>query len=466
MNAASDSRHAGLLGRFQSLSRPTRWAIGGGLVIASYFLVVEPSVDATSRRLSASESTAAVIATHAETARAMPVASEVRAQGVRKFGLIELSRRSREAAPRVRPGRSTRSLKRHGVRRSADALAAPRRSAQDRWQPRWPVTYRVDRMMRDVKFAADPDAAAAVVADLERSPDGARRSRACRSFRQADGRDRNAKMVRVTMTVETWLQARKGRSDGRHLTGILPDQSVWAAAGRLLTPRSGPPRPSSAVSALVCGWFLVPLALDAVKPAPKPLKKIDDPAKNAKQQKVTFDGYLAQVKGRSLFSAPRAQASAAVEAVDADKPPPPPSSYGGPSIIAMLSDAVSTSLQRSQVEGGGEARRSRGGGLDAAVVEPPQGGKASRFDVGFFERSRPTKEPKDAAGRVGTAAAARSDAAASPASAGGRPLGALQGGGLHHPNRSREPRSDQARGGRDRRQRAIDAGRGTRGEPR
>ena len=37
---------------------------------------------------------------------------------------------------------------------------------------------------------------------------------------------------------------------------------------------------------------------------------------------------------------PAPQASAAVEPTDTDKPPPPPSSYGGPSIIAMLSDVV------------------------------------------------------------------------------------------------------------------------------
>jgi hypothetical protein len=64
-------------------------------------------------------------------------------------------------------------------------------------------------MMRDIQFAADPDAAAAILADLERNPIVSTISRL--QVRQADGRDRNAKMVRVTMTVETWLQARKGK---------------------------------------------------------------------------------------------------------------------------------------------------------------------------------------------------------------------------------------------------------------
>lgn len=207
MNAHSPGKPDGLLQRFESMSRATRWAIGGGLVIAAYFLVVEPVVDATSRRLSSSESKAAVIASHAKTAQAMQIASEIRAQGVRKFGLVDLP-----GDPEKRPLEFNQQvdeiLKRHGVRESTSTsrtspLGAGPLAAKITGE------FRVDRMMRDIQFAADPDAAAAILADLERNPIVSTISRL--QVRQADGRDRNAKMVRVTMTVETWLQARKGK---------------------------------------------------------------------------------------------------------------------------------------------------------------------------------------------------------------------------------------------------------------
>ncbi len=207
MNAANHAKSGGLIQRFRAMPRATRWAIGGSVVIAAYFLVVEPVVEATSRRMTASQSKAAVIATHAKTAQAMQAASEMRAQGVRKFGMVELP-----GDPEKRPLEFNQQvdeiLKRHGVREST---STSRTSPMGAGPLAAKITgeFRVDRMMRDIQFAADPDAAAAIIADLERSPIVSTISRL--QIRQADGRDRNAKVVRVTMTVETWLQARKGK---------------------------------------------------------------------------------------------------------------------------------------------------------------------------------------------------------------------------------------------------------------
>jgi hypothetical protein len=64
-------------------------------------------------------------------------------------------------------------------------------------------------MMRDIQFSAPPEVAGAVLADLERLPVLSTISRL--QVRTADGKDKEARQVRVTMTVETWLQARKGK---------------------------------------------------------------------------------------------------------------------------------------------------------------------------------------------------------------------------------------------------------------
>ncbi len=242
-----------------------------------------------------------------------------------------------------------------------------------------------------------------------------------------------------------------------------PSGEAWAAAGRLLTPSAWVAATVVAVCGVACGWFLVPLAVDAITPAPKPLNKIDDPAKNAEQQKVTFDGYLAQVKGRSLFHVPPApQASAAVEPTDTDKPPPPPSSYGGPSIIAMLSDVVWFSNGRKLKVG------EKHDDLEVVELAPPWSSrlkwKGVEFDVGFFERSRLTKDAKLPAAGEQTPAP---EADASPASTDAAPADA--GNDAQTPAEPpREPRPEQARGGRDRRQDGGRRGRGgePRGEPR
>ncbi|MEI7658724.1 MAG: hypothetical protein WCK33_11735 [Phycisphaerae bacterium] len=236
---------------------------------------------------------------------------------------------------------------------------------------------------------------------------------------------------------------------------------AWSAAGRLLTPGAWAATGIAAVSVLALGWFLVPLAIDAIRPAPAPLKKIDDPQKNAEQQKVTFDGYMAQVKGRSLFYLPPPpQAStASTDAKDADKPPPPPSSYGGPSIVAMLSDVVWFSNGRKMKLG------EKHDDLEVVALSPPWSSrlkwKGVEFDVGFFERSRLTKsptEPAPAKAEEPKEPATESPDAASPSKTEATPEAKPTSGS------PRDSRPEQARDGRDRRPEGGRRGRG--GEPR
>jgi len=193
--------------KFASMPRAARWGLVGGAFILAYFIVIEPVVDATSRKASSNESKAAMIATHSKTAAAMQTAAEVRAQGVRKFGLVELP-----GDPEKRPLEFSQQvdaiLKDHGIRESTSTSRTAPLGAGP-LAAKIGADFRVDRMMRDIQFACDPDAAAAVIADLERCGIVSTISRL--QIRQAEGKDKNAKMVRVTMTVETWLQARKGK---------------------------------------------------------------------------------------------------------------------------------------------------------------------------------------------------------------------------------------------------------------
>jgi len=176
----------------------------------------------------------------------------------------------------------------------------------------------------------------------------------------------------------------------------IPASVAWEAAWSLTSSAGRGAIVVAALSAAVALWFLVPFAADAVVPAPRELAKGEDPQKNADQQKVTFDKYVAQVRGRSLFFVPpppRANEPVEVAKVDESKPPPPPSSYGGPSIVAMLSDTVWFSNGKKLKVG------ESSDGVKVVELMPPWQSKLEwkgvEFEVGFFERSKVGKPPKD-----------------------------------------------------------------------
>ena len=190
-----------------STSLAVRLALGFGVFLAAYFLMLEPLIDSVSRKLSSCESKAALIATYSKTAQAMATAADVRREGVQKFGVVELP-----GEPEKRPLEFNQQvdavLKQHDVRESTStSRTAPMGNGP--LSAKIGADFRADRMMRDIQFSASPDVAGAVLADLERLPVVSTISRL--QIRTADGKEKDARQVRVTMTVETWLQARKGK---------------------------------------------------------------------------------------------------------------------------------------------------------------------------------------------------------------------------------------------------------------
>lgn len=182
----------------------------------------------------------------------------------------------------------------------------------------------------------------------------------------------------------------------------IPPAVAWEAAWRLSSTAGKCAAAMTVVAVAASVLFLAPWAVDLVSPAPRELEKGGDPQKDADQQKITFDGYVAQIRGRSLFfepPPPRASEPAEEPKVDENKPPPPPSSYGGPSIVAMLSDVVWFSNGKKLKVGESED------GLKVVALLPPWESrlewKGVEFNVGFFERSklgRPVKESDAASG--------------------------------------------------------------------
>ncbi|MBS0195717.1 MAG: hypothetical protein JSR77_03070 [Planctomycetes bacterium] len=194
--------------RWISLPRAVRWALVGGGLIVVYFVCVEPIVDRINSLNGAAGTRAAMLAAHAKNAAELQVKAEKVALGVRHFGEVQMP-----GDPEQRALEFNRAvdevLKKNGV---TEHTATTRTSPMGAGPLMATVgsEFRVDRLIKDIQFTADPPVVAAVIADLERSPVVAAVSRL--QIRQADSRDKSVKQVRVTLDAEAWLLARKGKA--------------------------------------------------------------------------------------------------------------------------------------------------------------------------------------------------------------------------------------------------------------
>jgi hypothetical protein len=194
-----------LLARYAALPRAARWGIWGGLAIILYFAAVEPIVnEAAALHAKAADMAAKLVSLdrEAQTGQARVVAT-----AAAKFGMPAL------------PGDSDRTtavfntkvggvLKQHGISKYSDLL---------RMQPmsQGPLTHsvgaddRVERSVAEIQFDATPEVVAAVVADLERTPEVSAVSRV--QLGRAD-KDGGSRTLRATLAVEAWVITRKVRT--------------------------------------------------------------------------------------------------------------------------------------------------------------------------------------------------------------------------------------------------------------
>lgn len=194
-----------VIDRFRILPRAARWAALGGGVILAYFVVVEPTLDSMNKFSSRADAKEAMLASHAKSAETLRNAAETIEKGVRQYGRVDMP-----GDPEQRPLEFNRVvdevLKKHGVlEQTSTSRVAP--FGQGPLMGKFGQEFRIDRMLKDINFTAEAPVAAAVLADLERSPVVATVSRV--QIRQAETRDRGNPLVRVSLTVEAWLLVKK-----------------------------------------------------------------------------------------------------------------------------------------------------------------------------------------------------------------------------------------------------------------
>jgi len=193
--------------KIASLPRAARWGLGAVVLFGAYFGVAEPVLDEINRVNGQADVKAAVLASYESADGAMGAAAQTTGLGLRRFGQVEFP-----GDPESRPVAFNQAvdqvLKKHGISgQTSTSRVAPLGSG--------PLTanvgaeFRIDRLMKDIQFQAEPEAVAAVIADLERTPEVATVSRV--QVRQVESRDQGGRQVRATIGVEAWLLTRKAR---------------------------------------------------------------------------------------------------------------------------------------------------------------------------------------------------------------------------------------------------------------
>lgn len=188
---------------FRAQSRAMKIAMVGLAAIVAYFAIVEPVLVLTSDARNEAD------ARQASLEKLRKKASDdqdTEVLAVRKFGRIELPADTNSRSLRLNQ-EVTAVLEKHGVRtHTSSTKIGP--IGQGPMQAAVPPTEQVSRYVREVQFEASPETVAAVIADLERTPEVAGISRV--QLRRGGETNRDDRVLRATISVEAWVESPKG----------------------------------------------------------------------------------------------------------------------------------------------------------------------------------------------------------------------------------------------------------------
>lgn len=211
-DGAGGSRAAGWVASVQvwwaNATNAVRMVVVFLACMALYFVAIEPSLDAYNKIATRADTKRTQIVTASTGGDALKNASTTVGLGVLHYGQVrfpgdpqstppEFNRIVSEILDRHEISNRTTSTRTGSLR--ADSPLAKALSKEEK----------IDRIIQDVQFDATPEAAFAVIADLEREPIVANISRV--QIRKDAGRGGQAGTVRVSMAVEAWVRVRKDR---------------------------------------------------------------------------------------------------------------------------------------------------------------------------------------------------------------------------------------------------------------
>lgn len=196
-----------LISKVQGLPRAARWALAAAVVIAAYFLIVEPALDAANRLNNRADVLAAGLAQERDLLVSDSPKGRVIADGEKYFGepLLPTDPANRaEAIHNV----VDETLKQHGVtKRTLTERQIPMRPEEAALLSGKPEATG-DRLMLEITFEASPETIMAIVSELEQAKEVAAVTRV--EIRRADtGRDKGSapvgRVLKATIVPESWL---------------------------------------------------------------------------------------------------------------------------------------------------------------------------------------------------------------------------------------------------------------------
>jgi len=196
-----------LLAWYSGQQRAVKWGVWAAAGLAAYFGLVEPIVEGTLKAGRAADVREASLRKLADAG----ADSEAEALAIRTFGRLELPADANTRTLKLNQA-VTAVLDSHGVRRHTSSTKLTSME-QGPLQAAVPATEQVWRFVREIQFEAAPEVFAAVLADLERSPDVSCVSRV--QLRRGGEANRGDRVVRASVAVETWIQAPRGQGRGR-----------------------------------------------------------------------------------------------------------------------------------------------------------------------------------------------------------------------------------------------------------
>jgi hypothetical protein len=199
-----------LIAQFRALPRAARWALAATLAILAYFVVVEPTLDATNRLTARNDQLAAGLKQEAALKAADSPQGRAIADGQRSFGQPLLPT-DKAATPDAIHRVVDAVLTRHGVtKRTKNERQIPIQG-DNLTALLGPDAQRltVDRLVLDVTFEATPETVAAIVAELEQAKEitavARVEMRKAEAGRGAAAEPAPGRFVKATISPESWI---------------------------------------------------------------------------------------------------------------------------------------------------------------------------------------------------------------------------------------------------------------------
>lgn len=194
--------------RYSSLPRATKWAIWGAVVIGLYFGFVEPAVENMNRTNIRADKQAKELSDFAREREARRSADAATTEGIARYGQVEPpgppGARSEIFNKRIADVLKAADVKQPSIQTREVELAKGPLSAK------LAADERVERLINQITFEADPEKVSSVIAELEKIPEVAAVSRV--EIKTAAPNDKTTRLLKATVVAEAWQIKKKERA--------------------------------------------------------------------------------------------------------------------------------------------------------------------------------------------------------------------------------------------------------------